>query len=332
MARAGTNEIGCPGIRLTDTLSTPTPASVLLNRLLARGKFRHLQVLLRLAELGSVQRAADAIGVTQSSVTQTLAYLEALLDVRLFQRHARGVTPTAACVDLLPVARQVMLGVAEGADVLVARQRRGGGIVRLLASSAGVHSVLLDRLAGLPPPAPGHPGAPARSRGRRPAAGRGARRGRPGGVPPPRGRARRLGLPPAAARPPGGGLAPGHAVLKRRRSDWKTLGREQWMLAPAETAARRFFDEVALQFGAPPRTHPLVSRVIGATLATLQRDGVLALLPHSFVRHAVDGGQLALVPMPSELPLDPIGVMRPRGAPGAAAALLVDHLLQAPPA
>ena len=50
----------------------PESATVLLNRLLARGKFRHVQALLRLAELGSVQRAADAIGVTQSSVTQTL--------------------------------------------------------------------------------------------------------------------------------------------------------------------------------------------------------------------------------------------------------------------
>ena len=70
------------------------PATVLLNRLLARGKFRHIQVLLRLAELGSVQRTADAIGLTQSSVTQTLAYLESLLEVRLFERHARGVTPT----------------------------------------------------------------------------------------------------------------------------------------------------------------------------------------------------------------------------------------------
>lgn len=332
MARAGTNEIGRPGIRLTDTLSTPTPASVLLNRLLARGKFRHLQVLLRLAELGSVQRAADAIGVTQSSVTQTLAYLEALLDVRLFQRHARGVTPTAACVDLLPVARQVMLGVAEGADVLVARQRRGGGIVRLLASSAGVHSVLLDRLPAF------HRQHPAIQVHLREAEGEDQL------LAVVRGEVDLVVCRRPVAVPEGWDFhplqpdrlvvvcAPGHAVLKRRRSDWKTLGREQWMLAPAETAARRSFDEVALQFGAPPRTHPLVSRVIGATLATLQRDGVLALLPHSFVRHAVDGGQLALVPMPSELPLDPIGVMRPRGAPGAAAALLVDHLLQAPPA
>ena len=52
----------------------PVASTVLLNRLLARGKFRHAQVLLHLAELGSVQRAADAMGMTQSSVTQSLAY------------------------------------------------------------------------------------------------------------------------------------------------------------------------------------------------------------------------------------------------------------------
>ena len=68
-------------------------ATQLLNRLLARGKFRHVQVLLMIAELGSVQRTADRIGMTQSSVTKTLASLESLLDTQLFLRHARGVLP-----------------------------------------------------------------------------------------------------------------------------------------------------------------------------------------------------------------------------------------------
>ena len=80
-------------------------ATVLLHRLVARGKFRHIQVLLKLAELGSVQRAAEAIGLTQSSVTQTLAYLESLLGTRLFTRHARGVMPTPLASQLVPVAR-----------------------------------------------------------------------------------------------------------------------------------------------------------------------------------------------------------------------------------
>ena len=37
-------------------------ASNVLNRLLARGKFRHVQILLHLAELGSIQRTASAVG------------------------------------------------------------------------------------------------------------------------------------------------------------------------------------------------------------------------------------------------------------------------------
>jgi hypothetical protein len=49
------NELKAVSIRLSDTLKPS--ASVLLQRLLSRGKFRHIQVLLKLAELGSVRSA-----------------------------------------------------------------------------------------------------------------------------------------------------------------------------------------------------------------------------------------------------------------------------------
>jgi DNA-binding transcriptional LysR family regulator len=325
----GTNEIDPQGIRLTDTLSTP--ATVLLSRLLARGKFRHLQVLLRLAELGSVQRAADAIGVTQSSVTQTLAYLETLLDARLFQRHARGVTPTPTCVDLLPVARQVMMGLAESADVLVSRQRQGGGVVRLLASSAGVHSVLLK---ALPPFHQAHPAVQVHLR---------EAEGEDQLLAVARGEVDLAVCRRPVALPEGWNFqprvpdrfvvvcAPGHPVLRRRREDWKSLGREVWLLAPAESAARLRFDEVAQHFEGPVRTHPLVTRVFASAVATLQHDGVLALLPLSFVQHLLDAGDLALVPTATDLPLAPIGVMSPQVPVGAAAGLLIEHLLREPP-
>lgn len=338
MAARGTNQFRAAAIRLTDTLAadpvppaaTPrsAPASVLLNRLLARGKFRHLQLLLRVAELGSVQRAADAIGVTQSSVTQTLAYLEALLDVQLFRRHARGVSPTPACADLLPVARQVMMGLGEAADVLVARQRRGGGLVRLLASSAAVHSVLLD---ALPAFHRAHPAVQVQLR---------EAEGEDQLLAVVRGEVDLVVCRRPVALPEGWAFqpllddrfavvcAPGHAVLRRRRTDWQALGRELWMLAPAETAARLRFDELAQHFDAAPRTHPLVSRSFTAALATLQRDAVLALLPLSFVRRALDAGELAEVPTPAALPLAPIGVLRPQGAAAGAALLLAEHLLQ----
>jgi hypothetical protein len=54
-------------------------------------------------------RAADAIGLTRSSVTQTLRYLEDVVGAPQFQCHARGMRPTAACADPLPVARQMLV-------------------------------------------------------------------------------------------------------------------------------------------------------------------------------------------------------------------------------
>ena len=59
--------------------------TALLNRLLVRGKFRHTRVLLKLAELSSIQRTAESIGTTQSAVTQTLAYFEEMLETPLFR-------------------------------------------------------------------------------------------------------------------------------------------------------------------------------------------------------------------------------------------------------
>jgi len=102
---------------------------VLLNRLLARARFRHLQVLLQLAELGSVRRAAEAIGMTQPGVTQLLAELERLLETALFQRHARGVRLTPAGADLLPMARQMMLSLSATDEAAAARTEEFAGTV-----------------------------------------------------------------------------------------------------------------------------------------------------------------------------------------------------------
>jgi hypothetical protein len=52
-------------------------ATALLNRLLVRGKLRHIQVLLKLAELGSIQRTAESIGTTRSAVTQLIGSVSA---------------------------------------------------------------------------------------------------------------------------------------------------------------------------------------------------------------------------------------------------------------
>ncbi|HEU0200524.1 MAG TPA: LysR family transcriptional regulator, partial [Burkholderiaceae bacterium] len=51
-------------------------------------------LLLQLDEKRSVLHAANAIGVTQPAASKLLSELEDALGVPLFERHARGVTPT----------------------------------------------------------------------------------------------------------------------------------------------------------------------------------------------------------------------------------------------
>ena len=86
---------------------TVTSASVLLNRLQARARLRHLQVLVRVAELRNLRRSAEALGLSQPAVTQLLADLERLVELPLFERHARGVRHTPAGAQLVPLARRM---------------------------------------------------------------------------------------------------------------------------------------------------------------------------------------------------------------------------------
>ena len=55
-----------------------------------------LRILVAACEAGSMSSLARELRRTQSSVSQHISRLEAELGVRLFERHARGVEPTAA--------------------------------------------------------------------------------------------------------------------------------------------------------------------------------------------------------------------------------------------
>lgn len=290
----------------------PESATVLLNRLLARGKFRHVQVLLRLAELGSVQRAADAIGVTQSSVTQTLAYLEELLDTPLFHRHARGVRPTDACRELMPIARRIVVGLAEAADSVTARQREGSGTVRLLASAPATHGLLLQPLLAFLAQQPGIEVHLREAEGEDLllAVARGevdlvACR-RPAAVP------QDWVFHPLLEDRFVVACSAQHPLCRRRSIAFASLKDQTWLLAPAGTRARDQFDRATATWPTRPTVHPLVTRLLEPVLAALRDSECLYLLPLSFVRHLVDQGTLAVLPVKEAMPMEPIGLLQPR--------------------
>ncbi|MEX0284296.1 MAG: LysR family transcriptional regulator [Paracoccaceae bacterium] len=59
----------------------------------------------QVARIGTVSGAADVLGVHHATVIRHIDALEERLKVKLFQRHARGYTPTEAGQDLLRVAQ-----------------------------------------------------------------------------------------------------------------------------------------------------------------------------------------------------------------------------------
>ncbi len=59
----------------------------------------------QVARMGTVSGAAEVLGVHHATVIRHIDAIEARLGVKLFQRHARGYTPTEAGEDLLRVAQ-----------------------------------------------------------------------------------------------------------------------------------------------------------------------------------------------------------------------------------
>src|SRR5271169_4484086 len=86
-----------------------------------------LKVLDEVARRGSFSAAADALDYTQSAISQQIAALEAEAGMTLLERHARGVSLTAAGQTLVGHAEGILarLEAAESALSAIAGLRSG---------------------------------------------------------------------------------------------------------------------------------------------------------------------------------------------------------------
>jgi len=124
----------------------PPSASSLLNRFTLRAKFRHMQVLLTLAELGSMRKAAKHLNMTQPAISQMVAELERLVESDLFLRHARGVSLTPAGAQLIGPAKRILQTLGEAAERVANEMQQKGGVVRVSASPAALGAMFHGQL------------------------------------------------------------------------------------------------------------------------------------------------------------------------------------------
>ncbi|GIT91189.1 LysR family transcriptional regulator [Jannaschia pagri] len=96
----------------------------------------------QVARLGTVSGAAQALGVHHATVIRHIDSLEGKLGSKLFQRHARGYTPTEAGQDLLTVAQSTDDQLAQLANRIKGRGNEVTG--ELIITSLAVLAPLLS--------------------------------------------------------------------------------------------------------------------------------------------------------------------------------------------
>ena len=88
---------------------------------------RRLEIFLKVAELGSFSRAAEALFLTQPTVSEHVRALEDELGVQLLDRLGRGTTPTKAGTLLLGYARRLLALSREARQAIEQFQGRVSG-------------------------------------------------------------------------------------------------------------------------------------------------------------------------------------------------------------
>ena len=302
-------------------------STVMASRLLVRARLRHLQVLVKLGELGSVQRAADAVGLTQPSTSHALAELEKLFDCQLFVRHARGVTPTGMAQAVLPLARRILDTVNDCADVVSALAGQANSVVRVAAISGAVNGILSRVLPDFSDRHPDvllqvqeldieHIGSLLASNDvdlvlcRRPTV-------------LPEGWVFETLLDDRFVVVCG----PHHPLAKRRKTPLQQLWTETWLLGPLASAPRRAYDELITQAGVSPPLRLISSRSPSILWSMLQKHRLVSLTPYSIARQLLDSGQLASVNVTIPVAIEPIGVMTRKRDTGEGAQGLTAFLM-----
>jgi len=95
-----------------------------------------LRYFLAFARAGSMQAAAKALGVNQSTVQRRIAELEEHVGRRLVERHVGGYHLTALGEELRPAAQSVEAAVAAFERDLAARDKSLTGTVRVTCGPA----------------------------------------------------------------------------------------------------------------------------------------------------------------------------------------------------
>jgi DNA-binding transcriptional LysR family regulator len=118
-------------------------------------KPRHLRLLVALDEIRNLGKVAASINLSQPAVSKALGELERGLGLKLFERTARGVIPTAYGECLIRHARAMLSELAQARDELRGLASGSSGSIRIGVLATAALELLPRALAALKARQPG---------------------------------------------------------------------------------------------------------------------------------------------------------------------------------
>ena len=288
--------------------NTLPESRVLFSRLLRHGRLRQLQLLVTLQHSGSLMKAAQHLDMSQSAATQALAELERVLDLRLFERHARGMRATPAGQALTDAARGVMSELEDVAETLAAIRLGASAALRLGSIPAAAHVILGPLLA--------------RFYVRHPQVGEGARLlplliagaldavfcRRPALLPDSH------SFAPLLADEAVFIAAPSHPLARVRQLRLAQLAQARWVLPASSIAVRDIFERVVLAALPQAQWFPVATVSLPVLEGLLSQPGAVTVVPRSILPALHHGGPspgvclLDIALAPETLALAPLGM------------------------
>ncbi|CAN7569386.1 LysR substrate-binding domain-containing protein [Acidovorax sp. LjRoot118] len=277
-------------------------------------KLRHLQMLVALDQFRHLGRAAEFLSVTQPAVSKTLAEIERMFGLPLFDRSTRGTEPTAAGLSVVRFARSVLAGydrtraeIAAEASGASGRTSVGAMVVAtpvLLAQAVerlkarSIHtSVLIEEgdLTRLLPKL--RLGELDLFVGRL----------EPGYASPD------LETEALYAEPMAVVVQPGHVLARKRKPHWTDLAALPCVMPPPWASLRVKLDQMFFAHDLHPPADIVESASFLTQLSFVHQRGAVAFMARSVAQHFAAQGMLAVLPLAVPIDLPPVGLITLRG-------------------
>ena len=277
-------------------------------------KLRHLQMLIALDQFRHLGRAAEFLSVTQPAVSKTLAEVERMFGLQLFERSTRGTEPTPYGDSVVRFARTVLADYDRTRDEIAAVASGAAGrtsigamvvatpvlvtrAIEMLKARSSQTTVMVEEgdLTRLLPKL--RMGELDLFVGRL----------EPGYAAPD------LVTEALFAEPMAVVVRPAHRLATKRKLAWTELATLPCVMPPPWASLRVKLDQMFYRDGVHPPVDIIESASFLVQVSFLQQRDAAAFMARSVALHFQQQGMLKILPLEVPIDLPPVGLITMRG-------------------